>query len=530
MTMPDFPLWKTLLVITLTSMFSLFTLPTFLSPEARSHLPATLQEMTLNLGLDLRGGSHLLLEVDFDTYFREQRDVLRADVRSALREVKLGYRDIAMEGDQLHFRLPENATSRGGSVDQLRQKLGADYSVAETGDRVDISLTDFAVKNKRRQLIEQSIEIVSRRVNETGTKEPIIQRQGDARIVLQVPGLSDPSQLKTVLGTTAKMSFHLVNTSVTPEQIMAGNVPLGTRLLPSDDPSERLGGGLPMRYAINNKVELSGEMLTGANATFDQGQPAVAFQFNSLGAKKFGEITQANIGFPFAIVLDNKVITAPRINSAILNGSGIITGNFTVESANNLALLLRAGALPAPLKIVEERSVGPSLGNDSIAAGKKASLIGLVFVIGFMLLSYGLFGIFAAVALFVNIVFLLGLLAWIQATLTLPGIAGIVLTFGMAVDANVLIYERIREEARQGRSPASAVNSGFKAAFATIMDSNITGLIAAAMLYAFGTGTIKGFAVTMTLGILTSMFTAILVTRMLIAMWIHFVRPRTIPL
>ncbi|MBY0355274.1 MAG: protein translocase subunit SecD [Rickettsiales bacterium] len=528
--MPDFPLWKSLTVLFVTLLFTYFTLPTFLSPEARRHLPASAQDMTLNLGLDLRGGSHLLLEVDFDSYFREQRENLRTEIRTALREIKLGYRDFEVTADSVRFSLPEHAESRGGSLDDLRGKLGTDYDVSENAGAVSISLSDMAKRAKRQQLIEQSIEIVSRRVNETGTKEPIIQRQGDKRILLQVPGLSDPAQLKEILGTTAKMTFHLVNMNATPEQVLAGRVPLGTRLLPSDDISQRLSDGQPYRYPVYNKVELSGEMLTGANASYQDGQPVVSFQFNSIGAKKFGEITQKNVGRPFAIVLDDKVITAPRINTPILNGSGIISGSFTVESANNLALLLRAGALPAPLKIVEERSVGPSLGNDSIEAGKRASLIGLVAVVGFMLLSYGLLGIFASMALLVNIVMLLGALAWFQATLTLPGIAGIVLTFGMAVDANVLIFERIREEAHRGRSPASAVNSGFKAAFATIMDSNITTLIAAALLFSFGTGSIKGFAVTLTVGILSSMFSAIMVTRMLIALWIHTMRPRSIPL
>jgi protein-export membrane protein SecD len=528
--MPDFPLWKTLLVLGVTTLFAFLTLPTFLSDKARQNLPESMRDMTINLGLDLRGGSHLLLEVDFDTYFRDQRDILRSEVRSALREIKLGYRDMMVDGQQITFRLPENAESRGGTVEKLRNRLGFDYEVAQQDQQVSVSLTKQAYNAKRQQLIEQSIEIVSRRVNETGTKEPIIQRQGDARIILQVPGLEDPAQLKTILGTTAKMTFHLVNQAVSPEEILAGRAPLGTKLLPSEDASERLPNGLPYRYAVNSKVELSGEMLTGANATFEQGQPVVAFQFNSAGAKKFGEITAANVGKPFAIVLDNKVITAPRINSPILNGSGIITGNFTVESANNLALLLRAGALPAPLKIIEERSVGPSLGLDSIQAGTKASLIGLGGVVTYMILTYGLFGLFATLALVVNIVLLLGALAWFQATLTLPGIAGIVLTFGMAVDANVLIYERIREEARRGRSPVSAVQSGFKAAFGTIFDSNLTTLIAAALLFSFGTGTIKGFAVTLSVGILTSMFSAILVTRMLIAFWIRWAHPRSVPL
>lgn len=523
--MPQFPLWKTLLVFGVTLLFGYFALPSFVSDSARQKLPESVRDNTINLGLDLRGGVHLLLEVDFAAYDKEQREILREDVRAVLRDIKLGYRDIASDTTGLHFRLPENATTRGGSLDELQKRLGADYSVDQNGDVVTVALRDIAVRAKRQQLIEQSIEIVDRRVNATGTTEPIIQRQGDSRIVLQVPGLHDPAALKRILGTTAKMTFHLVNQSVTPEQIQSGRVPLGTRLLPGDD--KEMGG---YRYPVFSKVELGGDMLTKASASMDNGQPVVSFQFNSVGAQKFADITKKNVGRPFAIVLDDKVITAPRINTPILNGSGVITGNFTVESANDLALLLRAGALPAPLKIVEERSVGPSLGSDSIKAGETAAMVALAAVTLFMVLSYGLFGLFANIALLVNMVLLLGALAWFGATLTLPGIAGIVLTFGMAVDANVLIYERIREENLKGRSPMASVESGFKAAFGTIMDSNITSLIAAALLYYFGTGAVKGFAVTLSLGILTSMFTAILVTRMLIAAWIGTMHPRRIPI
>jgi preprotein translocase subunit SecD len=383
----------------------------------------------------------------------------------------------------------------------------------------------------QQKLLEQSIQIVDRRVNETGTREPLIQRQGDDRILVQVPGLQNPGKLKELLGKTAKMTFHLVDDTVNPLDIQAGILPPpGTRILLSDNAKEVDEQGRPFRYAVKARVMLSGDMLTGATATVEQAEPVVAFKFNTLGARKFARITQENVGKPFAVVLDDKVITAPRINEPILGGNGIISGNFTVETANDLALLLRAGALPAPLKVVEERTVGPSLGADSIKAGSQATLLGLALVMVFMFAGYGLFGLYANVSLLVNLVMLMGALSLFEATLTLPGIAGIVLTMGMAVDANVLIYERIREEMRYGKSPFAAVKQGFEGAFSTITDSNLTTLIAAVILFYFGTGSIKGFAVTLALGILTSMFTAVLFTKMQVAWWMNWKRPKTLPL
>ena len=527
--MLDFPRWKTLSILAACLFFVLAALPNVLSPSARESWPDWLPQQTVNLGLDLRGGSHLLLQMDFDTYLDEHFDMLRAEVRNVLREANIGYLDLRRDGQAVTFRIRQETVEEDTDIRKLLRDISDDIEISEDEGAYRIDYTDAKLREMKLQLLEQSIEIVNRRINETGTKEPTIQRQGDNRIVVQVPGVEDPEQLKNILGETAKMNFHLLNESVTPSQLKSGLVPPGTRLLPSDDSAELFPDGSPMRYAVYSRVALSGELLTDASATYDRGQPIVQFQFNSLGARKFGEITQQNVGKRFAVVLDGKVITAPVIRTAILGGSGIIEGNFTVDSANNLAILLRAGALPAPLKIVEERSVGPSLGADSIAAGEMAALIAIVTVIIYMFVSYGLFGVISNIALVMNLIIIMGVLSLLQATLTLPGIAGIVLTLGMAVDANVLIFERIREEVRTGKTALAAVSSGFKAAFNTIIDSNITTLIAAVVLFYFGTGTVRGFAVTLSIGILSSMFSAILLTRMMVAHYMKSQRPKVVP-
>jgi preprotein translocase subunit SecD len=371
---------------------------------------------------------------------------------------------------------------------------------------------------------------VRKRIDETGVREPTIQRQGDDRILVQLPGLDDPERVKQLLGKTAKMSFHLVDHRVSPSDALRGNVPPGTKILPSID--EIGSDGRPRVYAVRKRVMVSGDNLIDAQPTIDQrdNQPVVSFRFDASGGKRFGDVTQANVNRPFAIVLDGTVISAPVIREPILGGSGIISGNFTTQTAQDLALLLRAGALPAPLTILEERSVGPGLGADSIAAGKIASIIGLVAVIIFMVVVYGLFGAMADVALAVNMLLIGGALSLMQATLTLPGIAGIVLTIGMAVDANVLIFERIREEVRVGRTPISAVDAGYSRAITTIIDANVTTLIAAILLYIFGSGPVRGFAVTLAIGIVTSMFTAIMLTRLLVVTWLRRTRPQSLPI
>lgn len=525
--MIDFPQWKTWLVLIVCLTFSYLASPNFIPAEQQEKLARFLPPNKLNLGLDLQGGSHLLMQVDVEHYLREQMQNLADEIRGKLRETHLDYKELKASRKSVSF----DSQSEPDAIMSALRDLDPELQVATTQNGgFTVQYSESTIRDMRHKLLEQSIQIVDRRINETGTREPIIQRQGDDRILVQVPGLQDPGKLKNLLGKTAKMTFHLVDVSLGSEDIMSGIVPPGTRLLPSDDPTDMDAYGRPMRYAVKGRVMLSGDLLTDASATYEQNQPVVAFKFNTLGARKFAQITQENVGKPFAVVLDNKVITAPRINEPILSGSGIISGNFTVESANELALLLRAGALPAPLKVVEERTVGPSLGADSIQSGKQASLLGIVLVMGFMLLCYGRFGYYANISLLVNMILLLGALSLFNATLTLPGIAGIVLTMGMAVDANVLIYERIREEMRNGKSAMAAIQQGFDGAYGTIMDSNLTTLIAGILLFYFGTGTIKGFAVTLSIGIIASMFSAVLVTKMQVAWWFNHKRPKTLPL
>jgi preprotein translocase subunit SecD len=394
--------------------------------------------------------------------------------------------------------------------------------IAEKGGLITLTPTVPAITERIRQAVDQSIQIIERRVNELGLVEPTVQREGVDRILVQVPGLQDPSRLKEILGKTAKLDFRMVDLSMTAEQAEASR--------PAD--SEILDGEGGQKLLIEKRVLVSGADLVDAQPGFDQrsSEPIVSFKFNTSGARKFAEATQANVGKPFAIVLDNKVISAPVIREPILGGSGQISGNFTVQQANDLAILLRAGALPAPLTIIEERTVGPGLGQDSIVAGEHASYVGAALVVIFMLATYGLFGLFANIAVVVNVAMIFGVLSLLSATLTLPGIAGIVLTVGIAVDSNVLIYERIREEVRNGRTAINAIDAGFSRALATILDSNITTFIAAAVLFAIGTGPVRGFAVTLGVGILTSLFTAFTLTRLIVAYWVRIWRPRTVPI
>jgi preprotein translocase subunit SecD len=361
-----------------------------------------------------------------------------------------------------------------------------------------------------------------------GTVEPLIQREGIDRILVQVPGLQDPTRLKELLGKTAKLTFRLVDTSMTAEQALQTRPPPDSEILYSQEKP----GQPKVPYLIEKSVLVSGDDLVDAQATFSQrtSEPIVTFRFNSNGARKFATVTQANVGRPFAIVLDNEVISAPVIREPITGGSGEISGSFTVESANDLALLLRAGALPAKLTIIEERTVGPGLGQDSIQSGKLAAYVGSAMVVVFMFATYGLFGLFANLAVAINVAMIFGVLSLLSATLTLPGIAGIVLTVGIAVDSNVLIYERIREEVRHGRTPITAIDAGFTRALATILDSNITTFIAAAVLFFIGTGPVRGFAVTLGTGIITTVFTAFTLTRLIVAYWVRWQRPQYVPI
>lgn len=527
--MLEFPRWKVLLVLAITGFFMLAALPNVLPASTKERLANILPAESVPLGLDLRGGSHLLLELDFNTYKREHFANLRDSLRDELRKAKVGYTDLRASGNEVNVRIRPETVAEGVKLNEIFRKTEADISIDEKDGVTRLYYDDKQLKALQLRLIEQSIEIVERRVNETGTKEPIVQRQGADRIVVQVPGLADPAQLKSLLGKTAKMTFHLVNDDVSPDAAASGVVPSDTMLLPLADSEKRPGA---TSEAVFSQVALGGELLTDARVERSQetGQYVVAFRFNHQGALKFGEITQQNVGRRFAVVLDGQVITAPRINTAILGGAGIIEGSFTAESATQLSMLLRAGALPAPLNVIEERSVGPSLGQDSINAGALASVLGIALVVVFMLLSYGLFGIFANIGLAVHLITVIGAMSLMQATLTLPGIAGIVLTMGMGVDANVLIFERIRDEIRFGKSPIAAIHSGFNLAFGTIFDSNLTTLIAAGLLYTLGAGAVKGFAVTLTIGILSSMFASVMFCRMLVVFWARRTKPKRIPI
>jgi preprotein translocase subunit SecD len=394
-----------------------------------------------------------------------------------------------------------------------------------TDGTVSAGYSDTAIADIEQHVMNQSIEIVRRRIDETGTREPTIQRQGKDRILVQLPGIQDPERVKDILGKTAKMTFRFVDTSVTPQSAASGQLPSTSEVLPAASPRP----GEPTSYVIMKRVMVSGENLTNAQASFQDAMPVVNFTFDSLGATRFCDATRSNVGKLFSIVLDNEVISAPVIRDAICGGSGVISGNFTTQSAQDLAVLLNAGALPVPLKIIEERSVGPDLGADSIRAGVYACLIGFALVTTYMVLAYGLFGLFADVALIFNLILTIAALSLLQATLTLPGIAGMLLTLGMSVDANVLINERIREETKLGRSPIAALDAGFRRAFATILDANLTTLIKMALLYVLGSGAVKGFAVTISLGICTSMFTAIVVVRWIMSVWLRRRRPATLP-
>lgn len=515
--MLHFPLWKKILITATCLIFVWLAIPSLMHESLRAKLPSWMPQHAVNLGLDLQGGSHLLLEVDYDAYEREQIANLADEIRGILREAKIGYRGLSASGDKVTFTLREGSEQ---DIAKLIRSKNPDLDITQDNQTYAATFSDAWRKTSRVRVLEQSLEIVHRRIDETGTKEPIIQRQGDNRIVVQVPGEADPARVKALLGKTAKMTFHLVAEDVPTDQ----PPPPGVRILEGDQND-------PYKYAVYSKVELSGDMLVASNTGYDQnGQPGVSIRFNATGARKFADLSTNNVGKRFATVLDNKVISAPSFHQPILDGSAIISGSFTVESANNLALLMRAGALPAPLKIIEERSVGPSLGADSIKAGATASVIGITLVILFMLLFYGLFGMFANIAMVINAFMTLALLSLFDATLTLPGIAGIVLTVGMAVDANVLIYERMREETRNGKSPFAAVEDGFKMAFGTIFDSHVTTLSAALILYSYGTGTVKGFAVTLSIGIICSLFTAVLVTRLMVASYMLKFRPKVLPI
>ncbi|MDG2066998.1 MAG: protein translocase subunit SecD [Paracoccaceae bacterium] len=493
--------------------------------------PGFLPSALVNLGLDLRGGAHLLAEVQVSDVYASRMQAMWPEVRNALRAERAVIGTIRLqpsEPDRLEVKIsqPEGTERAIEVVRSLARPVVSVSSVGETDIVVSaqdgvlqVQLSEAEKLATDDRTVKQALEIIRRRIDEVGTREPTIQRQGTSRILIQVPGIGSASELKAIIGTTAQLTFQPVVGRASGVDAPAGS---GNEILPSLDEEG-------VFFKLEKAPVVTGEELVDAQPSFDQnGRPAVSFRFNTSGARKFGNYTAENIGNPFAIVLDDEVISAPVIQSHIAGGSGIITGRFTVDETTKLAVLLRAGALPAGLDFLEERTIGPELGADSIQAGKLACVVAFAAVLGFMILSYGLFGVFANIALIVNVGLIFGLLSLIGATLTLPGIAGIVLTIGMAVDANVLIFERIREELKSARGPARAIELGYEKALSAILDANITTFITAVILFAMGSGPVRGFAITLGLGILTSVFTAIFVTRLMIVVWFENRRPKTI--
>ena len=530
--MLHFARWKVAAILGVIALGVLLALPSVLP---RSVVPDGWARR-ISLGLDLRGGSYLLLEVDLATVSRDRLEALADAARARLREASLGYTALSTDAAARRLSLrPRDPAQRDAVAAALRElaspvplaggATAPDLEVAASPDgTISATVTEAGLRARASGAVEQSVEIVRRRVDETGVSEALVARQGASRILVQLPGVEDPKRIKELLGRTARMTFHLLDENANP---LAAVPPPGVQFLLG----EPVGGQPGQRFAVRRRVEVDGASLSDARAGQDNQtrEWVVNFTFDSNGTRRFSDITRANVGRPFAVVLDDRVITAPVIREPITGGRGQISGSFTAQSANDLAVLLRAGALPAPLTVVEERTVGPELGADAIRAGLLSLLAGAAFVFLYMGLAYGLLGWFANVALLVNLVLMLAALSLLQATLTLPGIAGVVLTLGTALDANILINERIREETRAGRPPASALEAGFTKASGTIMDSNLTNLIAMACLFAFGSGPVKGFAVTVAIGTVVQMWTATTLVRLMVSWWFRARRPRVLP-
>ncbi|WBU53686.1 protein translocase subunit SecD [Paracoccus sp. SCSIO 75233] len=554
--MLDIPLWKRVLILGVVVIGLIWAMPNMFYGRVEAHndavaaaekagfateeqeaaidlWPDWLPSGLVNLGLDLRGGAHLLAEVHVEDVYKSRMDSLWPELRRALaeeREVIGAVRRVEGPEDQLHVEI-ENPDQMARAVEIARGLASpivtlsgagqSDLDITASGNTLIVQLSDAEKAATDTRTIQQSLEIVRRRVDEVGTREPTIQRQGSDRILIQVPGIGSAAELKELIGTTAQLTFNPVIGRGTDPDARAG---IGNIVLPSQNEEG-------VYYTVEEAPVVTGEELTDASPSFDQnGQPAVDFRFNPSGARKFGAYTAENIGQPFAIVLDNEVISAPVIRDAITTGSGQISGSMDVAESTQLAVLLRAGALPAELTFLEERTIGPELGQDSIDAGKLASIVAIVGVVAYVVASYGIFGVFASVAVIMNVVLLLALMSAIGATLTLPGIAGIVLTVGTAVDANVIIFERIREELRKGKRVVSAVDTGFREAMSAIIDANVTTFIAGLVMFFLGSGPVKGFAVTLTIGLATSVFTAIYFTRLLIVVWLERRRPKELVL
>lgn len=509
-------LQRILIIIAICLVGVFFAVPNVMTDK--TNLPKWWQPV--NLGLDLQGGSSLLLQVKMDDVLKDKMATLEDSVRQSLRRTR--YQNLQSDKDGVSVKITD-FKARDKAKEAFRKlDEGLIVEEDENGEGiVTIRYNEQALAQLQSRVIDQSVSIVRRRIDELGTKEPIVQGQGTDRVLVQLPGVQNPESVKILLGKTAKMSFHLVDESTTLAQAKRGKISKTSRVM---------SGSEGEQYVVIRKPVVGGENLTDARVSFQEGAPVVSFRFNTIGGRKFAEVTSAHVGERLAIVLDNEVISAPNIQTAITGGSGVITGNFTTKSANDLALLLRSGALPAPLEVLEERTVGAGLGADSIHDGVVASIVGFAAVILFMVLAYGLFGLMVDITLFLNLAIMLGAMSFIGTTLTLPGIAGIILTIGMAVDANILIFERIREEVNHGRSIRDAITVGFTEAYRTIVDSNLTTLVAGAVLFYFGSGPVRGFAVTLTIGILTSMFTSVTVSRLMVEGWLAKFKPTKLPL
>lgn len=521
--MLDFPRWKVWLVLTTIVVCVVLAVPSLLPGNVRNSLPGWMPKPTVNMGLDLAGGSYLLLEASTGDVAAARLEQMREQVRSEMRrDPRIEIGDISVADGKLSF-LVRDASKVDAVRERLLQITGSgvgltgqrDWNIdVNDGSRFILTPTDAGLNQAIDTAMGDATEVVRRRIDELGTREPTIVREGTNRIVVQVPGLGDPKALKELLGKTAKLELKLVDYTATPEQLQSGIAPVGAEILPY-----REGGGV---IAVKRTAMITGDQLVNAQLSYDPqtGEPGVTMTLNGAGGKRFAQITTENTGKQFAIIVDNEVISAPSINEPILGGSARISGSFTTESANQLAIALRSGKLPVALQVVDERTVGPDLGADSIAKGGLAALVATVLVILFMLVTYFRFGVYATIALVVNILMIVGIMALANATLTLPGIAGFVLTIGAAVDANVLINERIREEQRRGRTVLNSIEIGYKEASRAIFDANITNVIAAAIMFIFGSGPVRGFAVVLTIGIVTSVFTAVTFTRLMVSEWL----------
>lgn len=498
-----YPLFKATAALLVTTCAAMFAAPSLVT------VPSFFPQTKINLGLDLQGGAHLLLGVKFSQYVDDQLRLLSDAIKSHLRDEKIGYKDMEVHDNVLGFTLRD--PSQDAKAQEKLASMDSGIEVKAHDGRIAINFTESQLQALHTKVIEQSIEIIRMRVDSNGTTEPTIQRQGDDFILLEVPGQKDPEGLKAILGQTAKLTFHIVDEE-------------GWRMA-SLPKHLMLAQGQEGQAIVESSPSMTGDVLVDATAAFQEGKPVIQFRLNALGTKLFGQLTKQNVNRQLAILLDDRLLSAPNISTPITGGNGVISGNFTIESAQELAMLLRAGALPAPLEILEERIIGPNLGADSIESGKRAGVTGFIGVVIFMIWSYGALGVFASISLLLAVVYIFAMLGLLQATLTLPGIAGIILTIGMAVDANVLVYERIREEINAGISNLYAIEKGFTMAFATIFDANITTLVVAFILYAFGAGAVKGFAVTLSVGIVASMFACVFVTKVMIDAWMKVAKP-----